>query len=61
MTQEVSAPNGQFIPVQAPEAKGDKITLYANHPLEERGLVFDVRLVEIVGQGDEKISSKGSS
>ena len=58
MTLEVSAPNGQFIPVQVTEVKGDKITLDANHPLAERDLVFDIRLAEVVGQGEEK---KGSS
>lgn len=54
MTLEVSAPNGQFIPVQVTEVKGDKITLDANNPLAERDLVFDICLVEIVGQREEK-------
>jgi len=52
MTLEVCAPSGQFVPVQVTEVKGDKITLDANNPLAERDLVFDIRLMEIIGQGE---------
>ena len=37
MTLEVSAPNGQFIPVQVTEVKGDKITLDAQQSPSREG------------------------
>ena len=46
---------GQNIPVVITEIKDEVIVLDANHPLAGKELVFDIELVEIVGNGSRII------
>jgi FKBP-type peptidyl-prolyl cis-trans isomerase 2 len=50
MTLEICASNGVMVPVQITEIEGSTITLDANHPLSEQTLIFEIELLEIVGE-----------
>ncbi|MER3497863.1 MAG: peptidylprolyl isomerase [Chitinophagaceae bacterium] len=47
--------SGQNIPVVVTEIKDDVVILDANHPLAGEELIFDIELVEIVGNGSKII------
>jgi len=51
---EICSPNGNVIPVQVTDIEGDTVTLDANHPLSERTLTFDIKLVEIEDHSQKK-------
>jgi len=54
MTLEVCTPSGQMIPVMITDMDESTVTLDANHPLSEQTLTFDIQLLEIVKEGEEK-------
>ncbi|MFB3766088.1 MAG: peptidylprolyl isomerase [Methanotrichaceae archaeon] len=56
MNLEVCAPSGQMVPVMITDMDENTVTLDANHPLSEQILMFDIQLLEIVKEGEERRS-----
>lgn len=54
MNLEICAPSGQVIPVMITDMDENTVTLDANHPLSEQTLTFDIQLLEIAKEAEEK-------
>jgi peptidylprolyl isomerase len=51
---EICTQDGRVVAMQVSDIEGDKVTLDANHPLVERTLTFDIKLVEIEDHAQNK-------